>query len=111
MTVINDEHYQKLDVTKVLYVAGILLAAHFASNDFRRTIVECGDGLGSPIIAVTHTFWNIRLTPRMCVLLDIVTDFDVYPNGGSKCSCVQDSFFILSVMNQYTMTIPQRSSA
>ena len=52
--------------------------------------------------ALSYILWNIKVTGKCALMLDMATRYDVYPQEGSDFSYMRDSLYILCIMNQYT---------
>lgn len=89
--------------TWVLPIIGLLLQAPFESNAFRRTVLAFFRWIGSPIASLSYTLWNIKVTGKSALMVDMATKYDDIPLEDSEFGKIRDSFYILSVMNQYTV--------
>ena len=56
--------------------------------------------MGSPIAALSYIFWNIKITGKCALMIDMATKYDEYPPEGSEFSQMRDGIYLLSVMNQ-----------
>lgn len=88
--------------TWVLPLIGLILQAPFESNRFRRTFLATCRWMGSPIASLSYIFWNIKMTGKCAIIVDMATEYAVFPDGNSEFRRIRDSFYILSVMNQFT---------
>ena len=91
--------------TWVLPMMGMLLTAPFVSNAFRKTMQATCRWVGSPIVSLAHVLWNINFLGRCCLVLDLATAYNEYPAEGSEFHKLRDSFYILTVLNQYTISV------
>lgn len=92
-------------------MSGLILQAPFESNQFWKTIRAVCRWVGSPIISLAYILWNIKVTGECAYIVDLATGFDHFPSqdGSTDFSDMRDSFYILSVMNQYIVN-PNLSS-
>lgn len=94
--------------TWVLPVIGLLLQAPYESNEFWRTLRALARWLGNPIASLSYTLWNIKVTSKCALMVDMATKYEyipglydeVAPGQRSQFSQIRDSMYILSVMNQ-----------
>ena len=86
--------------TWVLPGIGLLLQLPFESNAFWRTIGALVRWSGNPIAAFSYTLWNIKVTSKAALMIDMATKYDELPGPDSSFAQVRDSLFILTVMNQ-----------
>lgn len=86
--------------TWVLPIIGLLVQAPFESNQAWRTILALCRWIGSPISTLSYILWNIKVTGKCALMIDMATKYDEYPEQGSQFSQMRDSLFILGVMNQ-----------
>lgn len=94
--------------TWVLPVIGLLLQAPYESNEFWRTLGALARWLGNPIASLSYTFWNIKVTSKCALMVDMATKYEhipglydeAAPGQRSQFSQIRDSMYILSVMNQ-----------
>lgn len=94
--------------TWVLPVIGLLLQAPYESNEFWKTLRALVRWLGNPVASLTYIFWNIKVTSKCALMVDMATDYEhiprLYdeeaPGQLSQFAQIRDSMFILSVMNQ-----------
>ena len=90
--------------TWVLPILGLLIQAPFETNKFLRTCSALARWMGSPIATLSYTLWNIKVHGTCALMVDMATDcFDkeAQPPKQSEFGDVRNSFYILSVMNQY----------
>lgn len=92
--------------TWVLPIIGLLVQAPFESNQAWRTILALCRWIGSPISTLSYILWNIKVTGKCALMVDMATKYDEYPDQGSEFSAMRDSLFILSVMNQCMQSDP-----
>lgn len=52
--------------------------------------------------ALSYIFWNIKITGKCALMVDMSTRYHEYPKEGSEFSFMRDSLYILCIMNQYT---------
>ena len=95
--------------TWVLPIIGLMLQLPYESNAFFQTLYALVRWIGSPIASLSYIFWNIKVTGKCALILDMATAFDDFPGhthfnpgGISQFAQMRDSLFILSVMNQYS---------
>ncbi|KAI4164139.1 MAG: hypothetical protein LQ342_002103 [Letrouitia transgressa] len=87
--------------TWVLPVLGLLLQLPFESNAFWPTLWALARWCGSPIATLSYVFWNIKVTSKSAMMIDMSVPHNVVPDQQSDFSQMRDSLYILSVMNQY----------
>jgi hypothetical protein len=73
----GNEYYAWDDIastisTWVLPILGLLLQAPFESNAFLQTIWAIARWVGSPIASLSYTLWNIKITSKCALLIDMV---------------------------------------
>jgi hypothetical protein len=89
--------------TWVLPIVGVLLQAPFESNATWRTVLTICRWMGSPMSSLSYVLWNIKVSDRCALMVDMACKYDEQPPQKSDFSSFRDSFYILTVMNQYTM--------
>lgn len=89
--------------TWVLPIIGLILQAPFESNQFRKTFLAACRWVGSPIASLSYIFWNIKITGKCAIMVDMATGYNEFPDPNSEFRQLRDSFYILSVMNQYVI--------
>jgi hypothetical protein len=97
--------------TWVFPIIGILLQAPFESNNTKGTLFSLLRWLGSPISSLSYIFWNIKVSGRAALIVDMATPYNESPSKHSDFSGIRDSFYILTVMNQYTINPKMRTPA
>ncbi|RPB14647.1 hypothetical protein P167DRAFT_466018, partial [Morchella conica CCBAS932] len=90
--------------TWVLPIIGLLLQAPFESNQIAKTFLATCRWIGAPIASLSYIFWNIKITGKCAITVDMAVDYNAFPGPGSEFSQLRDSFYILSVMNQYALS-------
>lgn len=88
--------------TWTLPIAGLLVQAPYESNKAWQTILSLCRWAGSPISTLSYILWNIKVTGKCALMIDMATRYEDYPKQGSEFSLMRDSLFILCVMNQYS---------
>ncbi|KZF18994.1 hypothetical protein L228DRAFT_51955 [Xylona heveae TC161] len=89
--------------TWVLPIIGMILQAPFESNDFWGTVWTLCRWVGSPIASLSYVLWNIRVTGKCALMIDMAVPYRKLPDEDSEFAKVRDSLYILSVMNQFKM--------
>jgi hypothetical protein len=89
--------------TWLLPVIGTLLQAPFESNSTRRTFLACARWIGSPIASLSYVLWNIKVSAKAALMVDMAVKFDDTPGRRSDFGSMRDSMYLLLVMNQYTL--------
>ena len=105
--------------TWVLPVIGLILQAPFESNAFFRTVFALARWIGSPIASLSYILWNIKVAGKCALMVDmcttshrlyknytnllIATRYEEVPDEDSQFEQIRDSFYLLSVLNQYTI--------
>jgi hypothetical protein len=84
-------------------MGGLLLQAPFESNRFWRTVFAMARWIGSPIAAISYVLWNIKVTAKCALMVDMSVRYEEVPPEGSEFAQMRDSFYILAVMNQYAI--------
>lgn len=83
-------------------IGGLLLQAPYESNRFWATFFALIRWIGSPMSSLAYVLWNIKVTGKCALMVDMAVPFDRVPLGeDSGFSRLRDSFYILAVMNQY----------
>lgn len=83
-------------------IGGLLLQAPFESNRFWRTFFAVIRWMGSPMSSLSYVLWNIKVTGKCALMVDMAVPFDEVPDDeDSEFSQMRDAFYILAVMNQY----------
>ena len=88
--------------TWILPIAGLLVQAPYESNKTWQTILSLCRWAGSPIASLSYIFWNIKVTGKCALMIDMATRYEDYPEQGSEFSKMRDSLYILCIMNQYS---------
>jgi len=91
--------------TWILPLVGLLLQAPFESNNFLQTMFVVFRWVGSPIVSMMCIFWNMKITRKCAIMVDMSVKEDQYPPPKSSFAQMRDSFYLLSVMNQYELNI------
>lgn len=86
--------------TWVLPIVGVLVQAPWESHALLRTLFAITRYLGSPMATLAYTLWNVKVTGKCALIVDMATQYGVTPNKESAFGRIRDSFYILSVMNQ-----------
>lgn len=86
--------------TWVLPVIGLLLQAPYESNEFWQTLWALARWMGSPVASLSYILWNIKVTSKCAMMVDMATPYDKFPDEDSPFAEFRDSLYILSVMNQ-----------
>ena len=89
--------------TWVLPIIGLLVQAPFESNQAWQTILLLARWIGNPTATLSYILWNVKVTGKCALMVDIATRYDEYPSAKSDFSLMRDSLFILAIMNQYTV--------
>ena len=77
-----------------------MLQAPYESNEFWQTIWATARWVGSPVAALSYTLWNIKITGKCAMMVDMATPYGQVPKQDSPFGQMRDSLYILSVMNQ-----------
>ncbi|CUS15639.1 unnamed protein product, partial [Tuber aestivum] len=91
--------------TWVLPLVGLVLQAPFESNNFLQTMFVVFRWVGSPIVSMMCIFWNMKVTRKCAIMVDMSVEKDEYPPPPSNFAELRDSFYLLSVINQYEIII------
>ena len=87
-------------IFQVLPVIGLLLQAPFESNVNFKSVLALARWIGNPIASLSYVFWNIKVTGKCALMVDMALPYKDLPVRGSECAYIRDSLYILSVMNQ-----------
>ncbi|KAL8681131.1 MAG: hypothetical protein Q9186_002724 [Xanthomendoza sp. 1 TL-2023] len=90
--------------TWVLPIIGLLVQAPFESNQAWRTMLLLARWVGSPIAVLSYILWNIKVTGKCALMVDMATKYDEYPASDSDFAIMRDSLYILAIMNQYSVS-------
>ena len=52
---------------------------------------------------MAYIFWNIKVSGMCALYVDMSTEYAEYPDKDSQYEQMRDSFYLLSVMNQYSI--------
>ena len=96
--------------TWVLPIVGVLVQAPYESHAFIKTLFALFRWVGSPMATLAYTLWNIKVTGKCAMMVDMATKYSTEPERDSAFGRIRDSFYILSVMNQCTLS-PQLHGA
>ena len=86
--------------TWLLPICGLLLQVPYESNKNWTTVLVLGRWVGNPISSLAYLFWNIKITGKCALMVDMATRYEEFPAEDSEFSLMRDSLFILCVMNQ-----------
>ncbi|KAH9881783.1 hypothetical protein J1614_000954 [Plenodomus biglobosus] len=89
--------------TWILPVIGTLLQAPFESNATRRTLLAIARWVGSPIASLSYVLWNIKVSAKAAVMVDMAVKYDETPDRRTDFGSMRDSMYLLLVMNQYSI--------
>ncbi|KAL6710150.1 hypothetical protein ACN47E_009941 [Coniothyrium glycines] len=89
--------------TWILPVIGTLLQAPFESNATKRTFLAITRWVGSPIASLSYVLWNIKVSAKAALMVDMAVKYDETPDRQSHFGSMRDSMYLLLVMNQYTI--------
>lgn len=89
--------------TWLLPVVGTLLQAPFESNATRRTLLAITRWCGSPIASLSYVLWNIKVSAKAAVMVDMAVEYDQTPALKTDFGSMRDSMYLLLAMNQYTL--------
>ncbi|KZM26853.1 uncharacterized protein EKO05_0010769 [Ascochyta rabiei] len=89
--------------TWILPFVGTLLQAPFESNETRRTLLAITRWVGSPIASLSYVLWNIKVSAKAALMVDMAVEYDKMPELDSHFGSMRDSMYLLLAMNQYTL--------
>ncbi|KAJ4321392.1 hypothetical protein N0V94_002929 [Neodidymelliopsis sp. IMI 364377] len=89
--------------TWILPVVGTLLQAPFESNATKRTLLAITRWVGSPIASLSYVLWNIKVSAKAALMVDMAVRYDQTPELESDFGSMRDSMYLLLAMNQYTL--------
>lgn len=112
----GSEYYAWPDIastitTWLLPIVGMLLQAPYDSNRFRQTVLALTRWVGSPIASLSYILWNIKVTGKCAMMVDMATRYEDVPGPESEFAQIRDSMYILSVMNQYSTRVTTSGKA
>ena len=87
-------------LAQVLPVIGLLLQAPFESNENFKSFLALSRWIGNPIASISYVLWNIKVSGKCAMMVDMATQYDEFPGADSQFGQMRDSLYILSVMNQ-----------
>lgn len=93
---------------QVLPVIGLILQAPFESNANFKTFLALARWIGNPIASISYVLWNIKITGKCAMMVDMATPYDEFPDKDSQFAQMRDSLYILSVMNQCKFSLRLR---
>ena len=96
---------------KVLPVIGLILQAPFESNRNFNSFLTLARWIGNPITSISYVLWNIKITGKCAMMVDMATPYDEVPQEDSQFAQMRDSLYILSVMNQCKFSWHLRSDS
>lgn len=82
----------------------IFSAAPFEPNQGWLTLITLVRWVGSPISSLTSVLWNIDLTAKCALLVDLSSRYNIVPREGSYFWDMRNALLILSMMVQYTLS-------
>ncbi|PWW77969.1 hypothetical protein C7212DRAFT_175495 [Tuber magnatum] len=91
--------------TWALPLVSLVLQAPFESNNFRQTMFLVFRWVGSPMVSMMYIFWNMKVTRKCAIMVEMSLGKDEHPQAPSNFSGLRDSFYLLSVINQYELNI------
>ena len=77
-----------------------MLQAPYESNEFWQTVWATARWVGGPVASLSYTLWNIKVTGKCALMVDMASVYDDIPPRDSEFGQMRDSLYILSVMNQ-----------
>lgn len=86
--------------TWVLPIIGLIVQAPWESNKNWKTFMSLCRWVGSPVAALSYILWNIKVTGKCALMIDMAIRYDEYPPEGSEFSVMRDSMYILCILNQ-----------
>ncbi|KAL9608550.1 MAG: hypothetical protein Q9167_006626 [Letrouitia subvulpina] len=89
--------------TWVLPIIGLIIQAPWESNEAWETTLAFFRYMGSPISVLSYVLWNIKVTGKAALMVDMAVKYNEYPPEGSDFSSMRDSMYILCIMNQYSI--------
>lgn len=85
---------------QVLPIMGLILQAPFESNKNWSTLLASARWIGNPAASLSYVLWNIHVTGRCAMLVDMASKYGDLPKQDSQFGHMRDSLYILNVMNQ-----------
>ena len=79
---------------------GLIVQAPWESNQAWETTLAFFRYIGSPIAVLSYVLWNIKVTGKAALMVDMAVKYNEYPSEDSDFSNMRDSMYILCVMNQ-----------
>jgi hypothetical protein len=78
-------------LTWVLPVIGLLVLAPFESNAKKQTLLLMCRYVGSPLASLSYILWNIKVTGKCALMIDMASDYDVVPGPNTAFGNMRDS--------------------
>lgn len=75
----------------------------FEPNAFWEVVSAFCRWFGSPIASLSYSLWNIRISGHAALMVDMATPYKQLPGEHTDFADIRDSFYLLMIMNQYTM--------
>lgn len=99
----TDEHTDDMDFSGHRHC----VARSFHEQCFWETIFSLARWVGNPIASLSYILWNIKVAGKCALLVDMSVPYDTkvhaLANKETDFASIRDSFYLLNVMNQYTM--------
>jgi hypothetical protein len=78
-------------LTWVLPVIGLVVLAPYEGNAKRKTFLLMCRYIGSPLASLSYILWNIKVTGKCALMLDMATPFNEVPGQDTSFGGIRDS--------------------
>jgi hypothetical protein len=78
-------------LTWVLPVVGLIVLAPYESNAKRKTLLLICRYIGSPLAALSYILWNIKVTGKCGLMIDMASGYDEVPGPDTAFGHMRDS--------------------
>lgn len=78
-------------LTWVLPVIGLIVLAPYESNAKRKTLFLMCRYIGSPLASLSYILWNIKVTGKCGLIVDMATGFEDVPDRDTAFGRIRDS--------------------
>lgn len=78
-------------LTWVLPVIGLIVTAPYEGNAKLKTLLLICRYIGSPLASLSYILWNIKVTGKCGLIVDMATAFDEIPGPDTAFGSIRDS--------------------
>lgn len=79
---------------KVVPVIDFILPAQFESSQNFNSFLALARWIGNPIASMSYVLWNIKITGKCAMMVDMATTYDEFPKEDSQFAQMRDSLYI-----------------